>query len=588
MLINLNTNDAEANLLHAAFSDRLIGIVPKMANRHGLIAGATGTGKTVSLQVLAEGFSQMGVPVFMADMKGDLSGVAKEGKMNKFMEKRQAEFGVEYGFQAFPVEFFDVFKEQGNPIRVTVNDLGSQLLSRILELNDTQEGVLTITFRVSREQNMPMETLADLRNMLTYVSEHAQELSATLGAVSTASVGAIQRALLRLEEEGGDKFLCGKSFNVMDFIKTKDGKGVINILAADKLGNSPLLYSTFLFWLLTALYENLPEVGDADKPKFVFFFDEAHLLFNDTQKAVLDKIEKIVRLIRSKGVGVYFITQSPIDIPENVLAQLGNKIQHALRAFTPKDQRTIKSVADGFRENPKFKSEEALLELETGEALISFLDEKGAPTMVERAKMLSPAGQIGPITEEERREFIAKSSFYEKETPAVKKEKVEEKAEAKVKEEPKVEDKSAEVLAEVEEMVAEMQAKVDEITELKNKIAEFRATTKNADDAKDDIKDPLADAQKLKKEVSQIFRDVAKKVGDSSDKGLKSALSKAEKLDKAAESGLDKVKKEYDTVRGMLTKLEAKEKKEKEKRNKTILKFLKDLILMIFKGGKKR
>ncbi|MCQ2189549.1 MAG: DUF853 domain-containing protein [Paludibacteraceae bacterium] len=588
MLINLNTKDAEANLLHAAFSDRLIGIVPKMANRHGLIAGATGTGKTVSLQVLAEGFSQMGVPVFMADMKGDLSGVAKEGKMNKFMEKRQAEFGIEYGFQAFPVEFFDVFKEQGNPIRVTVNDLGSQLLSRILELNDTQEGVLTIAFRVSREQNKPMETLTDLRNMLTYVSEHAAELSATLGAVSTASVGAIQRALLRLEEEGGDKFLCGKSFNVMDFIKTKDGKGVINILAADKLGNSPLLYSTFLFWLLTALYENLPEVGDADKPKFVFFFDEAHLLFNDTQKAVLDKIEKIVRLIRSKGVGVYFITQSPIDIPENVLAQLGNKIQHALRAFTPKDQRTIKSVADGFRENPAFKSEEALLELETGEALISFLDEKGAPTMVERAKMLSPAGQIGPITDEERREFITKSSFYEKETPAVKKEKVEEKAETKVKEEPKVEDKSAEVLAEVEEMVAEMQAKVDEITELKNKIAEFRATTKNADDAKDDIKDPLADAQKLKKEVSQMFRDVAKKVGDSSDKGLKSALSKAEKLDKAAESGLDKVKKEYDTVRGMLTKLEAKEKKEKEKRNKTILKFLKDLILAIFKGSKKR
>lgn len=588
MLINLNTKDAEANLLYAAFSDRLIGIVPKMANRHGLIAGATGTGKTVSLQVLAEGFSQMGVPVFMADMKGDLSGVAKEGKMNKFMEKRQAEFGIEYGFQAFPVEFFDVFKEQGNPIRVTVNDLGSQLLSRILELNDTQEGVLTIAFRVSREQNMPMETLDDLRKMLTYVSEHAAELSATLGAVSTASVGAIQRALLRLEEEGGDKFLCGKSFDVMDFIKEKNGKGVINILAADKLGNSPLLYSTFLFWLLTALYETLPEVGDADKPKFVFFFDEAHLLFNDTQKAVLDKIEKIVRLIRSKGVGVYFITQSPIDIPENVLAQLGNKIQHALRAFTPKDQRTIKSVADGFRENPAFKSEEALLELETGEALISFLDEKGAPAMVERAKMLSPAGQIGPITEEERREFITKSKFYEKETPAVKKEKVEEKAEAKVKEEPKVEDKSAEVLTEVEDMVAEMQTKVDEITELKNKIAEFRATTKNADDAKDDIKEPLADAQKLKKEVSQMFRDVAKKVGDSSDKGLKSALSKAEKLDKAAESGLDKVKKEYDTVRGMLTKLEAKEKKEKEKRNKTILKFLKDLFLAIFKGSKKR
>lgn len=584
MLINLNTNDAEANLLYAAFSDRLIGIVPKMGNRHGLIAGATGTGKTVSLQVLAEGFSQMGVPVFMADMKGDLSGVAKEGKLNKFMEKRQAEFGIEYGFQAFPVEFFDVFREQGNPIRVTVNDLGSQLLSRILELNDTQEGVLTIAFRVSREQNKPMETLDDLRKMLTYVSDNAQELSATLGAVSTASVGAIQRALLRLEEEGGDQFLCGKSFNVMDFIRTKDGKGVINILAADKLGNSPLLYSTFLFWLLTSLYENLPEVGDAEKPKFVFFFDEAHLLFNDTQKAVLDKIEKIVRLIRSKGVGVYFITQSPIDIPENVLAQLGNKVQHALRAFTPKDQRTIKSVADGFRENPKFKSEEALLELETGEALISFLDEKGAPSMVERAKMLSPAGQIGPITEEERREIITKSSFYEKEAPVVKQREVEEKSEPKVKEEPKVEeDKSAELLAEVESIVSEMQTKVDEITELKNKITDYRTTTSDADDAKREIKEPLADAQKLQKEVRQMSREVLNKVGDPTDKTLKAQMAKAEKLDKAAESGLDKVKKEYDVVNKKLSDLAAREKKEKEKRNKSIWKFLKQLIPTIIK-----
>lgn len=584
MLINLNTNDAEANLLYAAFSDRLIGIVPKMGNRHGLIAGATGTGKTVSLQVLAEGFSQMGVPVFMADMKGDLSGVAKEGKLNKFMEKRQAEFGIEYGFQAFPVEFFDVFKEQGNPIRVTVNDLGSQLLSRILELNDTQEGVLTIAFRVSREQNKPMETLDDLRKMLTYVSDNAQELSATLGAVSTASVGAIQRALLRLEEEGGDQFLCGKSFNVMDFIRTKDGKGVINILAADKLGNSPLLYSTFLFWLLTSLYENLPEVGDAEKPKFVFFFDEAHLLFNDTQKAVLDKIEKIVRLIRSKGVGVYFITQSPIDIPENVLAQLGNKVQHALRAFTPKDQRTIKSVADGFRENPKFKSEEALLELETGEALISFLDEKGAPSMVERAKMLSPAGQIGPITEEERREIITKSSFYEKEAPVMRQREVEEKSEPKVKEEPKVEeDKSAELLAEVESIVSEMQTKVDEITELKNKITDYRTTTSDADDAKREIKEPLADAQKLQKEVRQMSREVLNKVGDPTDKTLKAQMAKAEKLDKAAESGLDKVKKEYDVVNKKLSDLAAREKKEKEKRNKSIWKFLKQLIPTIIK-----
>lgn len=587
MLINLNTKDAEANLLYAAFSDRLIGIVPKMANRHGLIAGATGTGKTVSLQVLAEGFSQMGVPVFMADMKGDLSGVAKEGKMNKFMEKRQAEFGIEYGFQAFPVEFFDVFKEQGNPIRVTVNDLGSQLLSRILELNDTQEGVLTIAFRVSREQNMPMETLDDLRKMLTYVSEHAAELSATLGAVSTASVGAIQRALLRLEEEGGDKFLCGKSFDVKDFIKTKNGKGVINILAADKLGNSPLLYSTFLFWLLTALYETLPEVGDADKPKFVFFFDEAHLLFNDTQKAVLDKIEKIVRLIRSKGVGVYFITQSPIDIPENVLAQLGNKIQHALRAFTPKDQRTIKSVADGFRANPAFKSEEALLELETGEALISFLDEKGAPTMVERAKMLSPAGQIGPITEEERREFITKSSFYEKASPVEKKEKVEEKTETKVKEEPKVEDKSDDVLAEVEEMVAEMQEKVDEIAELKNKIGELASTTKNADAAKEKIKDYKDSAKALRDETKKICRAIERKVDGTSSKDLQKLLTKARRCDDAAESGLGGVTSKYNTVKSKLTDLGVKEKKATEKRNKEILKFLKQLLPTIIKYIKK-
>lgn len=585
MLINLNTKDAEANLLYAAFSDRLIGIVPKMGNRHGLIAGATGTGKTVSLQVLAEGFSQMGVPVFMADMKGDLSGVAKEGKMNKFMEKRQAEFGIEYGFQSFPVEFFDVFKDQGNPIRVTVNDLGSQLLSRILELNDTQEGVLTIAFRVSREQNKPMETLTDLRNMLSYVSEHAQELSATLGAVSTASVGAIQRALLRLEEEGGDKFLCGKSFNVMDFIKTKDGKGVINILAADKLGNSPLLYSTFLFWLLTALYENLPEVGDAEKPKFVFFFDEAHLLFNDTQKAVLDKIEKIVRLIRSKGVGVYFITQSPIDIPENVLAQLGNKIQHALRAFTPKDQRTIKSVADGFRENPKFKSEEALLELETGEALISFLDEKGAPSMVERAKMLSPAGQIGPITEEERREIITKSSFYEKETPVVKKQ--EEKTEKTIESKVEVEDKSSEILAEVEEMIAEMQTKVDEIKEIERKVNGFRSTTKDADDAKDEIKDLLNEAKQLKKDIGKIFDDVIKKLGSSSDKKATSLLQSAKKVNDAANKEYADVDKEYDAAFKKLTTLAAKEKKEKEKRNKKIWKFILDIIKAIF-GGKKR
>lgn len=416
-MIVLDNNDS--TLLHAAYSeDKMLGIVPKMANRHGLIAGATGTGKTVSLQVLAEGFSEMGVPVFLADIKGDLTGVANEGKSNKFYTRSEEaiknilpDSNARFEFHGFPVEIFDIFGERGNALRTTPDEFGAVLLSRILGLNDTQYGVLNIAFRVAREKKIQLLDIADLRAMMLYIADNSKELSTIYGNVSAASVGAIQRALLQLEEQGGDKFFGEPHFDVMDFIKNKDNKGVINILAADKLGNSPLLYSTFLFWMLSSLYDKLPEVGDMDKPKFVFFFDEAHLLFNDTQKALLDKIEQIVRLIRSKGVGVYFITQSPGDIPENVLAQLGNKIQHALRAFTPKDQKTVKSVAQGFRENPNLNTEEALLQLETGEALISFLDEKGAPNIVERAKMLSPAGQIGPITDEERNSIVKGSVF---------------------------------------------------------------------------------------------------------------------------------------------------------------------------------
>ncbi len=403
------------NKLYVAHSDHPLVLEPKMANRHGLIAGATGTGKTVSLQVLAESFSDLGVPCFMADMKGDLSGVYKAGTLTKFIEKRQNEFGVTFDFQPYPVQFFDVYGEQGHPMRVTVKSFGVLLFSRIMSLTDTQEGVLTAVFRICEDKNLPLDDLKDLRAALNYIGQNAKEFQTDYGNISSVSVGAIQRNLLALEEQGGDQFFGLPEFKIDDFFVTERmhdiKKGMINILAADKLYNNPKLYSAFLMWLLTSIYNKLPEKGDQDKPEFIFFFDEAHLLFDDASKALLDQIEKVVRLIRSKGVGVYFITQNPMDIPENVLGQLGNKIQHALRAFTPKDQKSIKAVAQSFRTNEAFNTEKALLELETGEALISFLDEKGAPSIVERAKMLCPQGQIGPITDEERKKAIKESGL---------------------------------------------------------------------------------------------------------------------------------------------------------------------------------
>ena len=403
------------NKLYVAHSDHPLVLEPKMANRHGLIAGATGTGKTVSLQVLAESFSDLGVPCFMADMKGDLSGVYKAGTLTKFIEKRQNEFGVTFDFQPYPVQFFDVYGEQGHPMRVTVKSFGVLLFSRIMSLTDTQEGVLTAVFRICEDKNLPLDDLKDLRAALNYIGQNAKEFQTDYGNISSVSVGAIQRNLLALEEQGGDQFFGLPEFKIDDFFVTERmhdiKKGMINILAADKLYNNPKLYSAFLMWLLTSIYNKLPEKGDQDKPEFIFFFDEAHLLFDDASKALLDQIEKVVRLIRSKGVGVYFITQNPMDIPENVLGQLGNKIQHALRAFTPKDQKSIKAVAQAFRTNEAFNTEKALLELETGEALISFLDEKGAPSIVERAKMLCPQGQIGPITDEERKKAIKESGL---------------------------------------------------------------------------------------------------------------------------------------------------------------------------------
>ncbi len=385
-----------------------ISIEGSMANRHGLIAGATGTGKTVTLQVLAETFSQAGVPCFMADMKGDLSGISQKGAMSGFIEKRCAEFGIEEPqFGGCPVRLFDVYGERGHAMRTTVSEMGPQLLSRLMQLNETQSGVLNIVFRIADDNELLLIDLKDLRLMLDFVAKNAKQFTTEYGNISSASVGAIQRALLAIESEGGDRFFGEPAFNIFDLIQREDGRGVMNVLAADKLMLNPKLYSTFLLWLLSELYENLPEVGDAELPKLVFFFDEAHMLFNGTSKALVEKIEQVVRLIRSKGVGVYFVTQSPTDIPEEILGQLGNRIQHALRAFTPKDQKAVRSAAQTFRTNPAFSTEEAIMELGTGEALVSFLDAKGAPSVVERAKILFPLSQIGAITDEERRVLIA-------------------------------------------------------------------------------------------------------------------------------------------------------------------------------------
>ena len=388
-------------------------MVGNMANRHGLIAGATGTGKTVTLQVLAETFSQAGVPCFMADMKGDLSGISQAGQMSGFIEKRSPEFGITNPqFHGCPTRFFDVFGEQGHPLRATISDMGPQLLARLLDLNETQTGILNIVFKIADDRGLLLIDMKDLRMMLDYVAKNAKEFTTTYGTVSSVSVGAIQRALLALEAEGADIFFGEPSFNVFDFLQTEGGRGVMNVLAADKLMLNPKLYSTFLLWLLSELYTQLPEVGDLPLPKLIFFFDEAHMLFKDTSKALVDKIEQVIRLVRSKGVGVYFVTQSPDDIPDAIAGQLGNRILHGLRAYTPKEQKAVKAAAQTFRSNPSFNTEAAILELGTGEALVSLLDEKGAPCIVERAKILFPLSQIGAITDDQRNRLIRSSRLY--------------------------------------------------------------------------------------------------------------------------------------------------------------------------------
>jgi DNA helicase HerA-like ATPase len=397
-------------LIIARHDDLELGLLPALSNRHGLITGATGTGKTVTLQVMAERFSSIGVPVFMADVKGDLAGMSQPGAASPKLEARVKQIGVDLPkFAGVPVVFWDVFGEQGHPVRATASDLGPLLWSRILNLNETQAGVLTLVFKIADDNGLLLLDLKDLRALLQYAGDNAQSFQTNYGNVSAASIGAIQRGLLALEQQGGDKFVGEPMLNVDDLLQTDGGRGVVNILAADRLMQSPQLYATLLLWLLSELYERLPEVGDRDKPKLVFFFDEAHLLFTDAPKVLLDKIEQVVRLIRSKGVGVFFVTQNPLDVPDIVLGQLGNRVQHALRAFTPRDQRAVKAAATTMRANPKIDTEKAITELGVGEGLISFLDEKGRPNVVERAFVLPPASRIGAITPEERRAVIAAS-----------------------------------------------------------------------------------------------------------------------------------------------------------------------------------
>lgn len=393
---------------------QILALQPRMANRHGLIAGATGTGKTVSLRVLAEGFSRIGVPVFMADIKGDLSGIARPGQEDPRITKRVEQLELkDFAFSGFPVLFWDLFGQSGHPVRTTVSEMGPLLLSRLLNLNETQSGVLQLVFKIADDNGLMLLDLKDLRACLQFVGENAAQFKLQYGNVSAASIGAIQRGLLTVEQQGGEQFFGEPALDLEDLIQTDaDGRGVINILAADKLIGSPKLYATFLLWLLAELFERLPEVGDPERPKLVFFFDEAHLLFEDAPEALLEKIEQVVRLVRSKGVGIYFVTQSPLDIPEIVLGQLGNRIQHALRAFTPKDQKAVRSAAETFRANPDLDVAAAITELGVGEALVSLLDDQGRPGIVERAFILPPASRLQPLSPAEHQEVIRNSVVF--------------------------------------------------------------------------------------------------------------------------------------------------------------------------------
>jgi DNA helicase HerA-like ATPase len=422
-----------ASSLTIARGKEEVSILPKMANRHGLIAGATGTGKTVSLRVLAEAFSGIGVPVFMADIKGDLSGLPKQGGDNPKVTERIQKLGLkDFKLEGYPVVFWDVFSEQGHPVRTTISEMGPILLSRILNLNEIQSAVLTMVFKIADDNGLLLLDLKDLRAMAQHVGDNADQFKTQYGNISAASVGAIQRGLLTLEQQGGDKFFGEPALDIQDFMQTDgNGRGVVNILVADKLMQSPRVYATLLLWMLSELFEQLPEVGDPEKPKLIFFFDEAHLLFEDVSKALEEKIEQVVRLIRSKGIGIYFVTQNPLDLPDTVLGQLSHRVQHALRAFTPRDQKAVKAAAETFRTNPELDVVKAVTELAVGEALVSVLDEKGTPTMVERALMYPPKSRLTPLTSEERNQVIQASVLYGHYERAVDRESAYEKLKAK-------------------------------------------------------------------------------------------------------------------------------------------------------------
>jgi len=420
-----------------------LSLLPALANRHGLITGATGTGKTLTMQAIAQRLSEIGVPVFMADVKGDFSGIARPGGANARVVERLKSLGIKPEFAGCPVEFWDLYGKSGLSVRATVSDMGPLLLGRMLALNETQAGVLGMVFKIADDNGLLLLDLKDLRAMLQHVGDNAAKFKTQYGNVSTSSIGAIQRGLLQLENQGATQFFGEPMLEIADLMRLKDGKGMVNVLAADRLMNSPKLYSSFLLWLLAELFEQLPEVGDPDKPKLVFFFDEAHLLFDEAPKALVEKVEQVVRLIRSKGVGVYFVTQNPLDIPESVLGQLGNRVQHALRAFTPRDQKAVKTAADTLRPNPKLNAEKVITELGVGEALVSLLDDKGRPTVVERAFIVPPASQVGPISPDERSQILRSSSLASKYEKTVDRESAYEKLNARVEEKPVTAEKPA-------------------------------------------------------------------------------------------------------------------------------------------------
>lgn len=513
------------NRIWMAQSDKNIFLLPEMANRHGLIAGATGTGKTITMKVMAESFSEMGVPVFLADIKGDLSGMCKPGINTADMQERISRFGIEgFEFKGYPTRFWDIFGEAGIPVRVSVSEMGPVLLARLLGLTEIQQGVLNIVFRVADDNGLLLLDLKDLRAMVQYVGDNRAEYTVQYGNVSAASIGAIQRALLSFENEGGELFFGEPSLDIRDFIRTDaSGKGYINILSSSKLVASPTVYGTFLLWLLTELFEKLPEVGDLDKPRMVFFFDEAHLLFSDCPKALVQKIVQVVKLIRSKAVGVYFISQSPSDIPNDVLAQLSNRVQHALRAYTPAEMKSIKAAAKAFRENPEFDTETVLMELGVGEALVSFLDEEGIPTVVERAKILPPQSLMGSAGEAEIERIVNSDEFYLKYNETVDRESAYEIINAAAAELERLKAEEAEKAA--AEKAAAMEAAAKEKLAAKEAAAAAKAAAREAAAAEKAALKEAAAAEKAALKEKQAKAKIAQRAVSNAASSIVGSLS---------------------------------------------------------------